>query len=599
MVMATGVALSRRGIRAGRAEMHLFMKRACDLRRIVSAALFLLALPLFVAGQNSSPSASGADQKSIPTIFKSQATLVEVPAVVTGKDGKHIHGLGKTDFRVLENGKEQKIAFFEEVNASHNRLPVSNNPPNVFTNLSVNTADRHAVTVVLLDEINTPYLDQVYGRGQLIKYLAENLNSQQTVALMLMNSKGVTRVANFTEDASAVISALKKVSSELPAGVGPSLEDPVLASMRPGIVTGSGQFRSPQNESERALREFLVAGDMVDARFGRERPIEDTMQAFLSIAWSLSGVPGRKSLIWATGSFPFYIDSPSFRPPDPRLAALYERAMEAFNDAQISVYPVDVRGLVASETGDTNWARVRRPAQGGPAYSAESMAQTQQRLSTTATMETFASMTGGRAFFNSNDLTSGFRRAAEDSESYYVLGYYLNSQDTRPGWRKLRVKLDRQHAEVRAREGFFVGTTTMNAEDAHQADVNFALTSPFESTGIPMLVRWNPATLQMKDGKKSEFALVLPAASVVQESAENQFDLEIVWETDREGAPGQRDGKTMKGTADAKTLVRVKQEGVIFKNFVQLPAGEYRVRFVVRNNLNGRIGSVTTPLTVD
>jgi hypothetical protein len=114
-----------------------------------------------------------------------------------------------------------------------------------------------------------------------------------------------------------------------------------------------------------------------------------------------------------------------------------------------------------------------------------------------------------------------------------------------------------------------------------------------------MLVRWNPATLQTKEGKKSEFAIVLPAASVVQESAENQFDLEIVWETDREGAPGQRDGKTMKGTADVKTLVRVKQEGVIFKNFVQLPAGEYRVRFVVRNNLNGRIGSVTTPLTVD
>jgi VWFA-related protein len=398
-----------------------------------------------------------------------------------------------------------------------------------------------------------------------------------------------------------VISALKKIRSELPAGQALSMDGPELADRRSGAGGGPVQFRSPKSDSERLFREFLVEGNGLDARFGRERTIEDTMQAFLSIAWSLSGVPGRKSLIWATGSFPFYLDSPSFRPPEPRLAALYERAMEALNDAQISVYPVDVRGLVAygASPEAANANRERRPGMGGPSLAAASMAQNEQQYSTIANMETFASMTGGRAFFNRNDLTTGFSRAAEDSASYYVLGYYLNSQDAKPGWRKLRVKLEGLHAEVRAREGFFVGTSTMDAASAHQADINFALTSPFESTGIPMLVRWNPATAQTKEGKQSEFAIVLPAASVVQESNDNRFDLEVVWEADRGGVPAQRAGKTMKGIANAQSLALVKREGVVFKYFVQLPAGEYKVHFVVRNNLNGRIGSVTAPLTVN
>lgn len=574
------------------------MRRACNFFRTALAVFSLVSAASFAAAQNSGHSGPDVGQQSVQATFKSQANVVEVPAVVTDSDGKHIHGLSKSDFRVFENGKEQKVAFLEEVTTSKSPFPATNNPADGFTNLSVNTAGRHAVTVVLLDELNTPYLDQVYGRRQLVKYLAENLDSEQTISLMLLGRKGVTRVSNFTDDPSSVINAVKKINSELPAWQAYSAGAPGLQNIPAGVAT---PFHPSQNETERILREFFVEGVGSDESFGRPRAVEDTMQAFLSIAWSLSGVPGRKSLIWATGSFPFYLDSPSAIPGDSHLSALYERTMESLNDAQISVYPVDVRGLVgnawASEASDTNWAR--KPARGGPALAATSTAEGDVQLSTIANMETFASMTGGRAFVNRNDLATGFLRAAQDSSSYYLLGYYLNPQNTKPGWRKLRVRVEGHHAEVRAREGFFVGTTHMSADAAHQADVNFALTSPFESTGIPMLVRWNPATSQTKDGKKSEFAVVVPAGSVVQEADQNQFDYEVIWEADRDGAPAQRDGKTMKGSADAQSLVRIKREGVVFKNFVQLPAGEYKVHFVVRNNLNGRIGSVTAPLTVN
>jgi hypothetical protein len=57
----------------------------------------------------------------------------------------------------------------------------------------------------------------------------------------------------------------------------------------------------PGDSPDLIVRKFILQQDAVDATFGQARAIETTLQAFLSIAWSLSGIPGRKSLVWATG----------------------------------------------------------------------------------------------------------------------------------------------------------------------------------------------------------------------------------------------------------------------------------------------------------
>jgi VWFA-related protein len=567
------------------------MRYASTLRRAILPAFPLIAGSLFVAAQNTAPAA--------PPTFKSQATLVEVPAVVTDKKGAHVHGLNKNDFRVFENGKEQKIAVFEEVTATNERPPVPDRTANAFSNLSAKTEGRHALTVVLLDQINTSFLDQYDGRRQLIKYLAANLDPKQIFGLMILGRNGVQKVTDFTQDPTSLINTLKKLSGETPAMQGLSIDAQALAATRSidELAVFGLQRDGISSNPEARMQRFALGTDALEARYGQERSIEETMRAFLSIAWSLSGIPGRKSLVWATGSFPFYMDSPSAKPENPHLSVLYERAMQALNDAQVSVYPIDVRGLVMN-------SRVADPTamgSGNPALAAATGAfpRSDYIVSTIENLKTFAEMTGGRAFYNSNDLAIGYKQAAEDSSSYYVLGYYLNSGSTKLGWRKLRVKLQVEHAEVRAREGFFVGST-LDAESAHKADVNFALSSPFESTGIPMLVRWNPAAaLAAEQPKKTEFAIVVPANSVVNELDQNQFDIDFVWEADRDGAMARRDGKTTRGSLNAESLAKVKKEGVFYTNSLQLPPGKYRVHFVVRNNLNGRIGSVTAPLTVN
>jgi hypothetical protein len=318
------------------------------------------------------------------------------------------------------------------------------------------------------------------------------------------------------------------------------------------------------------------------------------MQAFLSIAWYLAGVPGRKSLIWATGSFPFFVDASDPGTDNPRLSRLYERAMEALNDAQISVYPVDVRGLVTNSPDSANANLVsRRDTLNAQAAAGRLIDSTLQNL------KTFADMTGGRALYNSNDLAAGFQQAIDDASSYYLLGYYLKSRNAKPGWRKLQVKLLHGDAQVRARSGFFAGNATLNPGSVQKADEDFALASPVDSTGVPLLLRWNPLeVVNDKHQKQKEFAMVVPAASVIEESETSRFDIDFVWQASKDGVTVLTDGHSLKGTLNPDSLTKIKRDGVLYKNGFSLKPGDYQVRFVVRNNLNGRIGSVTTPLTV-
>jgi VWFA-related protein len=518
--------------------------------------------------------------------FKSETVLVQVPAVVTDKSGAHVHSLSKDDFKILENGKQQRITAFEEITTSTARAATSQTAPGTFSNLMLDEQQPRAVTLIALDTINTPFLDQAYGRKELIKYLADHLESGQVLGLVVVGSKGVKVLSGLDSDPASLIAALKKASGEV---------SPMQAFGAEGQVVGSGDHPSqitggtrPGEDPAEKLRQFIVNADALEGAYQQSRAIEDTMKAFLAIAWSLSGVPGRKSLIWATGGFPFPLDSPSSVPGGSE-SLLYERAMEALKNAQVSVYPVDVRGLVSSG-GDITY--------GADGSANNVVGRSGLQSSTIDTLKTFAEMTGGRAFYNSNDLASGFKRAADDSSTYYLLGYYMNTRNSKPGWRKLQVEVQRKDFEVRARTGYFVTNATVDPDLTHKADIGFALSSPFDSTGIAVTVKWQGAS---PDGtkKKVAFALHLPATGLIDEADKNRFDVDFIAQASLNGAPVGSAGQTTKGTVPAAGLAKIKADGIFYRNALELPPGSYDVRFVVRNNLSGQIGSVTAPLTVN
>jgi VWFA-related protein len=526
--------------------------------------------------------------------------LVQVPVVITDKSGQHVHGLKKDDFRVFENGKERNVTAFEEVTATHRPVVIAPLKPGQFTNLVMDREQPRSITILALDMVNTPFLDQSYTRKELIRYLANNMDTGQTLALVLITAKGLKVVSGLTTSPEALQLALKKVSTEL------SAMQTVDADTEVDAFTGyTDNLFTPATatSTEVAASNFISRGPDVDyAQYKQEAAIETTMQSFLSLAWSLSGIPGRKALLWATGGFPFTMDSPA-AVPGGRLSVLYERAMQALDDAQISIYPVDAQGLVNYSLG-ANVGRV--PS--GAVLSRQITNRAWLMNAKQDTLNDFAEMTGGRAFYNTNDLAGAFQRATDDASSYYVLGYYLDTKNIKPGWRELKVKVEKKDTQLRARKGFFVTNATMNPDATRVNDMNFALAAPFEATSIPLLMEWGAVTnvSGSADNKKQvAFTLHVSGAGISVDATNNGVNLAVAAMATRPGNKKEKAsvadnlGEDIKASLKPENVTNFKTHGMAYNNKLELAPGQYSVRFVVRDNLSGRVGSISAPITVN
>lgn len=531
-----------------------------------------------------------------PVEFKSETVLVQVPVVVTDKSGNHVQGLSRTDFEILEAGKEQKISSFEEIQTTRAPLAATKARTGEYSNAAAAGDAPRALTLIALDTINTPFLDQTYGRKQLLKYLAENVQAGQSIGLIAITSRGVKVIHDISSDPAELMASLKKVNGELPLLQGVDIDTRAAAAIGSDLDSASALSLPVVGSTAVNLEDFVTQGDAAIARMQQDRAIEATIRAFLEVAWSLSGIPGKKSLIWVTGGFPFFMDTPS-AVPGGYLSILYERALQTLNDAEISVYPIDVRGLVnysPSADASQHGARLNN------AFTQRLNSRSWLHTSSLDTLKDFADMTGGRAFYNTNDLTTSFTRAADDASDYYLLSYYLDTKNTKAGWRPLKVKVHRPGIEVRARSGFFVTNATVNPNLALQSDMKMALTSPFDSTGIPLTVRWK-ATTADGEKKKVQFGLHVAPEGVTVEGAENQLNLDIaiIALTAKSGTAADTISQTLQGATRAETLAKLRADGLAYNNTLELPAGQYTVRFVVRDNPSGKVGTVTAPLTVN
>ncbi len=524
--------------------------------------------------------------------FRTQSVLIQVPVVVTDKYGKHVHGLAKTDFNIFENGIRVSVSAFEELTANTDPIAPPKAAPGQFRNLSLEDPKPHNIVVIVLDTVNTPFLDQAYGRKELVKFLAKNVNSGQVLSLMLITSQGLKVVQGLTGDPTRLTAALKKASGEI------SQLETVSTEAQADAVTGDMPFVtfSPSADPFAAIDSFVEYGDAVEAQFRQSNAIETTMNGFLGIAWSLSGIPGRKSLIWATGGFPFAMDSPS-TVPGGYLSTLYERTMLALNEAEISVYPVDIRGLM-------NNSIFADATKSGSVSGLNASRQISNRMwlqrAQFDTLNGFADMTGGKAFYNTNDLAGSFERAADDASSYYMLGYYLDTQNNKPGWRKLQVKLDRKDVEVRSRTGFFVTNATMNPMLSRNTDMANALHSPIEGTGVPVTVQWIGLAANGDKKKATFFARMPPGGLTFDPTGREPLNFDFAaLAYDKNGKEAGQAAQTFSRPVPADQLASVRANGVGFRNSLELVPGQYTVRFVVRDNVTGKIGSVTAPLTVN
>jgi VWFA-related protein len=531
-----------------------------------------------------------------PLTFSAKAQYVLVPVIVLDKSKTAVKGLKKEDFTVLENGKSQPISSVEEVNTTNAAIK-QNKELSEFSNSFDSGGQAHKITIIVLDMINTPLLDQTYARRSIIKMLANAPDDGSLIELLAIHAKGITVVHSFTDNPKSLIAAMKVLDSN----GNERFKDPHTANDVRAAMNGTGLMsaNAPGGVSPTTLANyssimnFASGADDQYVIYQRDAAIGATLQAFQRIAGSVESVPGRKSLIWVTDGFPFYIDSDSSELVGSASYNSYERTMQVLDNANVAVYPVDSRGLVGIHADDSSRYAV------GDVNGTESQVDSLAR-DHNATLTTFrdvADMTGGQPFFNNNDIGSLVKKSMDDSTDYYMLSYPLNKANTQAGWRKIEVKVKGYKAH--SREGFFVTRATLEQADSRQPDLDSALASPLEFTSLPIKAKWLGDPLQGQKGKIVQFELDLPGSAISPEDNGNKVSLDFrVAAIDPQGQPKGDVKQTFEGTLPPAGAEQLKKDGVQYKNSLELAPGEYTIHFVVRDNTTGKVGSVIAQLKV-
>lgn len=589
-------------------------------RFLLLALVALLTLP---AVPQAAPAPAQAGGAPGGTVIRTETRLVQVPVLVTQGSGSTVGGLKVADFTLTDNGKPQAISVFEEVDTASARLQRVVPPAGVYGNLFETAQQPARLTIIVLDLINTPFADQAYARQQIIRYLARKVQVNEPTALITIGRSGTHVIHDFTSDTGLLVKALQKMSGEIPA------VQQVGSVAVPAVGVESGA--DARVAAEIATINAGISDSLESSRrFEQRIAIYKTLESFQHVAQAFAAVPGRKSLMWVTAAFPFYLDPNSgsmtassvFAHGDSQsqflggtgmdssgnlpslpsgqslatgldlrdLIPVFERTFQMLSNANIAVYPIDARGLM------TFFPDASSSSEAAATIAAINRAEFE---SSRDTMSNFADMTGGRAFYNTNDLASALDKASAESAHYYLLGYYL-PKDAKPGWHKLKVKVDRGGVSVRERAGFYVLASKSGEKQEASQDVAMALSSPLDYTALPMVVRWAGPPTAAGGKKDVPFLVILPPAGIpVDESDNNHVDVEFI------AVARTPDGKNaatfdQEITANLKpeALAKFKVEGLRYGNKLQLAPGEYAVRFVVRDRISGRMGSVTAPLQV-
>lgn len=547
------------------------------MRRAFSVTLLLLLGSAALFAQSETPK------------FSSRSELVLVPAVVTDKSGKHIPNLTKDDFVVLEDGKAQKVAVFEELKTSATRVQRSTVSPGQFSNVLQTDAHPKRLVIVALDVINTPILLQSSARMELLKFLAQSLDPGEPTELVMIGRNGLTVLHDFTGDPAILAEALRQKT-----GISPSLAEAQPVSQSPHSGDGVAKLLHMLGQMENEDKARIEA-------FDRHAAILSTLAAFQQLAASVAGIPGRKALLWVSSGFPFSISQSDNAPSRGTVMDSYESTWRMLNQAQVAVYPIDVRSLTNPKfhgLDEPGTKHMPWEATGDDPYTDILLRDDKEQQEILTTLQNFADATGGRAFFDSNDLQRGFRNAIDDNSDYYMLGYYLNRQGKKTGWHKLQVKINQKGTVVRARNTFFLTSGTLSSGVASE-DIGAAMHSPVDFTAIPIQGKWTDIS---GDGAKrrAAFELVLPAGFAdIAEDDGNHMKVEFVVEAKTEGANPVRIGQTVDVHLDAKGLEQIRTNGMTYHNALKLPPGNYTVRFVVLDALSRRVGSASSELKVN
>jgi VWFA-related protein len=568
--------------------------------------------------------------------------------VVVSDDGKPVKGLQRPAFHVLEDGREQTIKIFEEHNSA-DASQIQTLPPlpaNTYSNFPEATVTS-AANVLLLDALNTPTKDQIDVRYQMVEYL-RNIPAGSRIAIFTLASR-LRIVQGFTGDKTALVAALGD-KRNWPRG-SPMLADPDDATMA-NLDAGMRDVGASTQ-----VMDSLVQFQADQEAFQMDLRVAMTLDSLKQLAAYLGGIPGRKNLIWFSGSFPFSLDPDVTLSNEFSVARVYSDQLKATSDllttSRVAVYPVDARGLFPSSAfnagnPNSNYSGVSHGTSNTPAtpnlsdfsgrgrharsstpgrnsnnpntFGADNTKFVQTTAAEHATMQEIAQETGGQAFYDSNAIKSAVANAMENGGNYYTLAYTPSKTNLDGKLRRIQVRLPDQNYRLAYRQGYFADAPEKRASNAPLTPGASAVrrgAPPFSQIlfKVRVLPTDDPALkgLQSQAGPAGLMANKLlgtikrywidyavdmhQVAANVGSDGLHHFSVEFVAIAyDHDGKILNVANRAFKLNLQSAQYDRVMQTGLPLHQEIDAPMGEIYLRIAVRDLSTDRVGSLELPL---
>jgi VWFA-related protein len=532
------------------------------------AAALLLALVLLCAA---SPS-----QQQTDYVFHAESDLVLVNVTVRDKSGKFVPGLKPGDFTIFEDNKPQKIVSFDVENvdavpatdvAQAKPLPESasgETSPAAPAAAQFDSQFKDRRLIVLFFDLSAMEPDEI---DRAVTSAEHYVDAQMAPAdLVSIVSLGSSLLVN--QDFTTDHALLKKQLDAFSTGSGQGFEEGTT-----GTTEGTPDTGQP-----------FTADDTEYNIFNTDRRLE----ALRSVAEKLAHVQQKKSLIYfSSGMDRTGIENQS------ELRAAVNAAVRS----NMAFYTMDMRGLQALVAGgEAQNASLR----GVSAYSGQATLNAlNSNFTTQETLVTLASDTGGRAFLDSNDFSKVFKGVQQDTSTYYLLGYHSTNPARDGRYRRIVVKSNLPGVKIDYRRGYYAPADYRHStKDDKERQLEEELASELPATDLPLYL--GVAYFRLEGNKFFvPISLVVPGSQIpfVRSSDRDKATLDVIGMVlDNAHHPLNRIRDTVK--LAVSTSAEVQKKNVQYDTGMSLLSGKYHLKFVVRENQTGRMGSFETDIEV-
>src|SRR6266403_734886 len=501
--------------------------------------------------------------------------LVLVNVVAHDKKGNLVRDLKKGDFTLFEDGKRQEISTFDFENvdelatagAAEATVSGAAEPGALLRSAkkaapSLDARDRRLI--LLFFDFSAMDPEQIERSVDAAKKFVDT--KMQTADLIAVVSLATNmRVdLDFTDDRTKLLAALTAYNS----GQGQGFENGSTGSAE-GAAETSGAFSADDTDFN---------------TFSADRKL----LALQSLMQALGKLPQKKSLIYfSNGITQTGADNQS----------ALRAATAAAVKANVSIYSMDIRGLQAFPPGGEAQSA---SLHGQSAYSgAAVLNDLNGNAGSQETLATLSSDTGGKAFFDSNDFGGVFSQVQKDSSAYYVLGFTSNNPLKDGKFRRLKVQVNRPDLKLDFRSGYYAGWDFehLNRPDREQ-QLEDELDAQLPRVDVPLYA--GTAFFRQDDSHYYlAVSLVVPGSQIpfVTEKEKDNATIDIVGEV-REGGkfPVGQLRDTVKLAEDSTREVR--RKNVQYSTGFVLAPGGYHLKFVIRENQSGRMGSFETDVQI-